>query len=91
MRRSVQFVVTNDSGYNYFWLHKRNMNKSLLGFRMASSLQDEAAGVLDVANISYVKKPKKFLITVDRQMVEANQEVFKSIAALVKKTWESDT
>lgn len=84
------YVAISVSGYNYIWLHKRSMNKSLLGFRMASSLQDEAAGILDAANISYVKKPKKFLITVDRKLVEANQEVFKSIAELVKKTWESD-
>jgi hypothetical protein len=84
------YVAISVSGYNYIWLHKRSLNKSLLGFRMAQSLQDEAAALLDEKNISYVKKPKRFLITVDRQMVEANQDVFKAIASLVKKTWEAN-
>lgn len=84
------YVAISVSGYNYIWPHKRSLNKLLLGFRMAQSLQDEAAALLDEKNISYVKKPKRFLITVDRQMVEANQDVFKAIATLVKKTWEAN-
>lgn len=70
------------------WLHKRGQNKSLLGFRMVQSLQDEIASLLAAHNITYVRKPKKFLITVDKEMIEKNREVFTAIAALVKKSWE---
>ena len=76
------------SGYNYMWLHKRSQNKSLLGFRMAQSLQDETAGILDAQNITYVRKPKKFLVTVDKEMIEKNAETFLAVAGLVKKSWE---
>lgn len=84
------YVAVMVSGNNYFWLHKRSANKSLLGFRMSQALQDEAAALLDGSNISYVKKPKRFLITVDKSMIEKNSEVLRAVAALVKKTWEAN-
>lgn len=82
------YVAITVAGYNYMWLHKRSQNKSLLGFRMVQSLQDEIASLLDAHNITYVRKPKKFLITVDKEMIEKNHEVFTAIATLVKKSWE---
>jgi hypothetical protein len=54
---------------------------------MGQSLQDEAASVLDAHNITYIRKPTKFLVTVDKEMIEKNAEVFKAIATLVKKSW----
>ena len=84
------YVAITVSGSNYFWLHKRTSDKSLLGFRMSQALQDEAAALLDGKNISYVKKPKKFLLTVDKGMVGANRDVMRSIAGLVKRTWGAD-
>lgn len=83
------YMATKVSGSNYIWLRKRSGNKSLLGFRMAESLQDQAAALLDEKNISYVRKARKFFITVDKQMIENNQAVFCSIAELVKETWET--
>lgn len=83
------YVAITVTGSNYFWLHKRSQSKSLLGFRMAQSLQDDAAGLLDAQNITYVRKPKKFLVTVDREMIERNAEVFSKVSALVKKSWET--
>jgi hypothetical protein len=82
------YIAITVNGYNYMWLHKRGQNKSLLGLRMSQSLQDEVAGLLDARNITYVRKPKKFLITVDKEMIEKNGEVFTTIAAFVKKSWE---
>ena len=82
------YVAITVAGNNYMWLHKRSQNKSLLGFRMAQSLQEEAAGLLDAQNITYVRKPKRFLLTVDKQMIEKNAETFAAIASLVKKSWE---
>jgi hypothetical protein len=56
---------------------------------MAQSLQDEAVGLLDARNIAYVRKPRTIRVTVDRKMIERNAELFASIAALVKKSWEA--
>jgi hypothetical protein len=82
------YVAINVSGYNYLWLHKRSQSKSLLGFRMSVALQDDAAALLDEHNITYVRKPKRFLLTVDKQLVDSNPDVFRSIASMVKATWE---
>ena len=82
------YVGINVSGNNYLWLHKRSQGKSLLGFRMAQSLQDEAASLLDARNITYVRKPKKFVLTVDKEMIEKNADAFLAIAGLVKRSWE---
>jgi hypothetical protein len=83
-------VALTVSGNNYFWLNKRGSPKSLLGFRMAQSLQDEAVALLDGNNILYQKKPKEFRLTVDKQMIERNRDAVRSIAGLVKKTWKGD-
>lgn len=55
---------------------------------MAQALQDEAAGLLDARNIPYVRKTKSLRITVDKEMIERNAELFTGIAGLVKKSWE---
>ncbi len=73
---------------NFFWLHKRSSNKSLLGFRIAPHLADEAQQILDSAKISFTRKPNTFSITTDAATITANQEVFKKLATLVRRTWE---
>jgi len=72
---------------NYFWLHKRSSNKSLLGFRIAPHLADEAQQLLDEAKISFTRKPKTFLITTDAATINTNAEVFSALANLVRRTW----
>ena len=81
------YVAITVGGSNYMWLHRR-INKSLLTLRMAQFLQDEATGLLDAQNITYVRKTKTIKIAVDREMIERNADLFASIAALVKKSWE---
>lgn len=73
---------------NYFWLHKRSSNKSLLGFRIAPHLADDAQQLLDGAKISFTRKPKQFLITTDAVTISANAEIFSKLANLVRRTWE---
>ncbi|MGE9010569.1 hypothetical protein ACO2JO_18445 [Leptospira interrogans] len=82
------YVAITVDGNNYMWFHKRTSNKSILNFRMAQSLQDEAAALLDKQNITYVRKTKTIKITVDKEMVERNEDLFRSIAALIKKSWQ---
>jgi hypothetical protein len=82
------YVAITINGDNYMWLHRRTQNKSLLVFRMAQSLQDEAVGLLDGKNIVYVRKTKTIRFTVDKEMIEQNEDLFSSIATLVKKSRE---
>ena len=82
------YVAITVGGYNYMWLHKRTLHKSLLGFRMEQTLQGEATSLLDAKNIPYVQKTKSIRITVDKEMIERNGELFTNLALLVKKSWE---
>jgi hypothetical protein len=83
------YIAITVAGNNYMWLHKRGQGKSLLGFRMTQGLQDEAAGLLDAQSITYVRKPKRFLLTVDRDMIDKNAQALGALASLVRQSWES--
>lgn len=85
------YIALNIGRNNYFWLHKRSGNKSLLGFRIAPHLADDAQQILDEAKISFTRKPKLILITVDLSTIEANSDSFSKIAELVKRTWGKDS
>lgn len=85
------YIAVTVGRNNYFWLHKRGGNKSLLGFRIAPHLADDAQQILDDAKISFTRKPKSILVTVDSSAIEVNAESFAKIAALVKRTWDKDS
>ena len=76
---------------SYFLLRKRSGNKSLLVFRIASHLEDEAQQVLDDAEIPFTRKTKKIVVTVDSQMIETQKEALLKIAILVRRTWEKES
>ena len=82
------YVAITVNGSNYMRLHRRTTGKSLLFFRIAHGLQDEAAALLDQSNITYVRKAKNMRLTVDPAMIEENAEMFKKIGSLIKKSWE---
>jgi hypothetical protein len=84
------YVAINVGRNNYFWLHKRSGNKSLLGFRIAAHLADDAQRVLDEAKISFTRKPKTILITIDEATITANAIPIIKLAALVRQTWDRD-
>lgn len=84
------YVAINVGRNNYFWLHKRSGNKSLLGFRIAAHLADDAQQILDEAKISFTRKPKSILITIDAATINANVIPFTKLAALVRQTWDRD-
>jgi hypothetical protein len=85
------YVAINVGRNNYFWLHKRSGNKSLLGFRMAAHLAEDAQQVLDAAGIPFAKKPKQIFVTVDSSMIEAHKDAFEKIAELVRRTWDKES
>jgi hypothetical protein len=82
------YIAINIGRNNYFWLRKRSGNMSQLGFRIAPHLADDAQQILDDAKISFTRKPKLILITVDLSTIESNAELFSKIAGLVKRTWD---
>jgi hypothetical protein len=73
------------------WLHKRSRGKSLLAFRIAQSLQEQAVTALDAKNLTYVHRPNGFRMTVDKEMIESNADVFTTLASLVKESWKART
>lgn len=81
------YIAISVGRNNYFWLHKRGANKSLLGFRIAPHLAEEAQSILDSANISFTKKPRAILLTVDAATIATNAPTFAKISSLVRKTW----
>jgi hypothetical protein len=85
------YIAISVGRNNFFWLHKRGANKSLLGFRIAPHLAEEAQSILDSANISFTKKPRAILLTVDASTIAANAPTFAKISSLVRKTWEKNS
>ncbi|WP_454006774.1 hypothetical protein [Alcaligenes sp. Marseille-Q7550] len=75
---------------NYFWFHKRGRNKSLLGFRIAPHLAEEAQRILDGAKISFNSKSKKIFLITDSETINSNKDLFVQIASLVYRTWAKD-
>jgi len=86
------YVAINAAGHNYFQLHSRSGGKSLLRFRIAQNLADEAQQLLDAKNISYIRKSgaRSFKITVDQVMINHEVETWQGIAALMKKAKPED-
>lgn len=82
------YVALTVEGSNYLWLHKRASGKSLLGFRMASSLQDEVAQLLDRESQTYVRKPDGFRLTIDGETVRRKAPFFRDVFSFVKRHWD---
>ena len=81
------YVALTVEGNNYLWLHKRASGKSLLGFRMDTPLQDDVARILDQENLTYVRKPDRFILTVDADLIRQKPEPFRAVFADVKRHW----
>lgn len=81
------YVAITVGRNNFFFLRKRSGDKSLLGFRIATHLMDEAQQILDDAKLSFVKKGKDLHLVIDRATVTTNSGTFAGIAKLVAKTW----
>jgi hypothetical protein len=86
------YVAINATGHNYFQLHSRSGDKSLLRFRIAQHLADDAQRLLDAKNISYIRKSgaRSFKITVDHAMINQEIETWRGIATLMKKAKPED-
>jgi len=74
---------------NYFGFHSRSGSKSQLWFWVNDSHLPQVAKTLDEKSISYVTKRNYFKLTVDKEMIEKNTELFREIATLVKHSWQS--
>lgn len=81
------YISIEVNGNNYFWLHKRSSNKSLLSFWCGDFL-DDAVQLLDSGSISHVIKNQSIRITVDKQTLESNALIFEEISKLVQRAWK---
>ena len=71
---------------NYVWLHKRSSGKSLVAFRLSDIHWEKVEELLDTANIVPTRKKGSFMIVLDRQIIEAQQDVLRQVLDLVKET-----
>jgi hypothetical protein len=78
-------IVSSGNYYNYFWLHKRSQNKSLIGFRKKDLTREKIIELLNANNISYTEKRKAFALTIDKKLIEQHKDVFIKIAEIVKE------
>ena len=83
------YISTMVNGNNYLWFHKRSGNKSLLSFWTTDKLLPSATQLLDEKGIPYtVRKNEYIRITIDKETVLNNPEMFVKIAQIVKQSWE---
>jgi len=80
------YIVINVSGNNYFALHKRSANKSLLGFRISDDHVDEVSKLLDEQSISFTQKRDRIHFTVDKDFITKHADLLRQIAEFVKET-----
>jgi hypothetical protein len=73
---------------NYFALRKRSSSKTLLGFRIAPHLIDDAQQIFDAIKVSPTRTQKGFRIITDSETINANSEAFSKLSGLVRRTWE---
>jgi len=78
-------ITLTGTNYNYFALRKRSQDKSLLGFRLKEEFHDKVIKILDLNNISYTTRSRKFFITINKKIVEQNKDAFLAIAEIVKE------
>jgi hypothetical protein len=76
------------SGNNHFWLRKRSQKKSLMGFRKRDETKDKIIELLDESKFSFTEKRKSFELTIDKELISQNEEVFIKIAEIVKRIKE---
>jgi hypothetical protein len=88
LRYLKSYISINVFGNNYFWLHKRSANKSLLGFRISDELTDNVSKLLDEQSISFVQKRNRIKFTVDKDFINKHAELLSKIAEFVKETWK---
>jgi hypothetical protein len=82
------YVSIAASGNNVFWFHRRAANKSLLNFWVGERLIGKAKALLDAKDISYtVSKNRSVRITMDKELLTSNSELFKQLADMVKQAW----
>lgn len=87
LRYVKNYIAINVFGNNFFWLHKRSANKSLLGFRISDEYIEEISQLFDEQSISFVQKRNRFRVTVDKDFISGHSELLIHVAEFVKKTW----
>jgi hypothetical protein len=82
------YIAISVHGNNYLWLHKRSGGKSLVGLWFTEENIPGAQKAFDSADVSYVKKKDRILITTDKNMVQSNAKAIQEATRYVKKSSE---
>ena len=73
---------------HYMRLQKRSGGKVSVGFRVTDSSIDEAIGLLDENDISYIYKRKTLRFTTSQAYLKENPELFTKILEIIKQYWK---
>lgn len=76
---------------NYFWLRKRSGDKTRVGVRIASHLENDAQKLLYEAGIPFKTKPERIFVTIDASTIDSRKDTFGKLAGLTRRTWEKDS
>jgi hypothetical protein len=92
LRYVKSYIAINVSGNNYFYLRKRSANKSGIFFWVSEDFSEDIVQLFDEKNIPYDQKKKRdgyrFRFTADKDIIITISETLRSIAQLVKKSWQ---
>jgi hypothetical protein len=83
------YIAITFNNNNYFGFSRRSGGKSRLWFWVNDSHLPQVTKTFDEKSVSYVTKRNYFNLTVDKEMIEKNTELFREIATLVKHSWQS--
>ena len=82
------YISLGSSNLHYMWLHRRSGGKVSVGFRVTDSSIDEAIGLLDENDISYIHKRKTLRFTTSQAYLKENPELFTKILEIIKQYWK---
>ena len=82
------YIALEVNGDNYFWLHKRGSNKSLIGFWFSENYLPQAVELLDKAEMSYSKKNQMLYLTTDGKALKNHAPLMSKLAEFTKLSWD---
>jgi len=93
LKFTQSYIAITNNQSNAYWMSKRSEPKSYFGFKEKNEEKVEAIRkLLDEASINFTyNKSHEFLITVDKDFIKKNQEVFIQINTIRYKSEDKET
>lgn len=82
------YISISINNNNHFWLHRRTGNKSLLNFWADKDFIEEIKSMLDEKGFIPTLRNETFRLTLGKEQILSNKELFQKIVQKVKESWE---